>query len=587
MNAELCPIIRKFDPEGVAGVNIQVTVIGTNAQGTTRLEEFNPVVRNKASALGVPTDTTVGRPAGYFSIGFGGQLIITMASPFREKLRLYELTYGSFEKCDFIEAVKVEVSDKIGPEAVWYDVGVYSNIDTIKPVTCAQRNVPGLEFDDISIIEIDLNQTITDPNAPNCFLYVRLTDRSNASVFLNAARPDTNADSFDLVGALSSYPCNCVDLCSSMYPTPDNTTIYGAELYAQNSTLGLRQDGNTVDPNLRKPDSPLGLPDNNPDDSYALGFGGQIIIEMSKWFSPYNVILWASSPENQCDPRLGETAVVEVSQSREGPWFYLAYRNTYTACIPTNTAPHVRSLGITFSGELALSRLWGNSHPNCFKYVRITDRTNPSIWEGTPDADGFNVNAVTAVYSCDCIDMKIPTPPQDLLSAASIAVTPLDISNDPDYQCTRANFYIQYPGVFAKEIILIDLVTNAVTTFRNHANSHYAYMRVGFYETKIVTTRVYQLGTISIKCGIDNILSDFVSDICITPPVGKTLISLVLKDEDGNVVSSWTSVNQRVCTVVVHGIYWINARYGRATESFSVKVYSNTEVTQFPIISTL
>eukprot|EP01121_Diplochlamys_sp_Union-15-3_P007987 TRINITY_DN2081_c0_g2_i1.p1 TRINITY_DN2081_c0_g2~~TRINITY_DN2081_c0_g2_i1.p1 ORF type:complete len:863 (-),score=176.10 TRINITY_DN2081_c0_g2_i1:33-2621(-) len=589
-----CPVPRTpvdSRSNGVAGVNINTVKVGTNALGDIILTEYNPVVRNKANALGIPPETTVGVPVGYFSIGFGGQFIVTMASPFKSKLYLYELTFGSFSKCDFIEAVKVEVSDKTTDDAVWYDLGVYSNIDTIKPVTCADRNRTDVQFDDIAVIELDLDALISDPNAPECFLYIRLTDRSNATTFLRTTRPDTNADSFDLVGAVSTHSCSCTDLCVENYPVLSDRTIYGTELWVDETKLGLRQDGQPVEASSRLPDSPLGLPDDstntsNPNaDAYALGFSGQVIIEMSQWFSPHRMTLYGSSPINQCDPRLGTTAVVEVAQNIDGPYFYLAYRNTFTACIPSMTAPHIRSLPISFT-PTQLNRLWGSAHPQCFKYVRIIDRTNPSVWEGVDsNASGFHINAVTADFSCDCIEFKIPSPPLNLYSAPPVMDTPSDTTNDPDFDCPRTDLEFRFYGVFAKQILLFDIISNVLYTYRNHANNHFVRVPPSFYEAKIVTTKAYNLGTIPVKCGQMNIVQGIVANLCIQPPAGTNLNVVQISDDEGNRVATWSNLSELRCEIVIKGIYEVIARKGSRTDNIRVSVFEDTTVSSFPNIS--
>eukprot|EP01121_Diplochlamys_sp_Union-15-3_P007985 TRINITY_DN2081_c0_g1_i1.p1 TRINITY_DN2081_c0_g1~~TRINITY_DN2081_c0_g1_i1.p1 ORF type:complete len:863 (-),score=178.51 TRINITY_DN2081_c0_g1_i1:1-2589(-) len=579
-----CPVPRTPADSrsfGVAGVNINTVKVGTNALGDIALTEYNPVVRNKANALGIPPETTVGVPVGYFSIGFGGQFIVTMASPFKSKLYLYELTFGSFSKCDFIEAVKVEISDKTSSDAVWYDLGVYTNIDTIKPVTCADRNRTDVEFDDIAVIEIDLDALITDPNAPQCFLYIRLTDRSNATTFLKTTRPDTNADSFDLVGAVSTHSCTCTDLCVGNYPVLAEHTIYGTELWVDETKLGPKQNGQPVDDSSRLPDSPLGLPDDstntsNPNaDAYALGFSGQVIIEMSQWFSPHKMTIYGSSPVNQCDPRLGTTAVIEVAQNIDGPYFYLAYRNTFTACIPSMTAPHIRSLPITFT-PAQLDRLWGSAHPNCFKYVRIIDRTNPSVWEGVnANASAFHINAVTADYSCDCIEFKIPSPPVNLYSAPPVMETPSDTTNDPDFDCPRTDLEIRYNGVFAKQILLFDIISSVLYTYRNHLNNHFVRVPPSYYEVKIVTSKTYNLGTIPVKCGQMNVVQGIVANLCIQPPDNNIFNVVQISDDEGNRVDTWTNVNDIRCMVVVKGVYNVLARKGSRLDNIRAVSYTH------------
>eukprot|EP01121_Diplochlamys_sp_Union-15-3_P014382 TRINITY_DN4582_c0_g1_i1.p1 TRINITY_DN4582_c0_g1~~TRINITY_DN4582_c0_g1_i1.p1 ORF type:complete len:858 (-),score=154.26 TRINITY_DN4582_c0_g1_i1:13-2586(-) len=584
VSSNLCPVPRPpiaNRSEGIAGVNIEITQEGTNANGTIKLNEYNPVVRNKASALGIPPETSIQNAVSYFSIGFGGQFIVTMATAFKSKLYLYELTYGSFLKCDFPEEVLVEVSDSLAPNAVWYDLGVYSNVDTIRNVTCADRNRTDVFFDDIAIIEIDIDALINDTNAPNCFLYVRLTDRSNPATFLRPDRPDANADSFDLVGIVSTVPCTCTDLCTAAYPKRSSLMIYGSELFYDESRLGKRQNGLPVDPNSRLPDSPLGPPDDssnstNPNaDAFALGFGGQITIEMSNWFSPHDLTFWASSPAGQCDPRLGTTAVIEVAQNKEGPYYYLAFRNTFTACLPSLTAGHVRGLNIQFTPE-TLDRLWGFKHPECFRFVRITDRTNPSVWEvEDPYADGVHVNAITAMHECDCIELQIPTASAVKFGLSNV---PSDIVEDEDYDCARTSLYLMFPGVFAQEIMLYDLATNVLSTYRNHADMHYIRVYASVYDLKMRTSnKLYSLGSIPAKCGMDNIVDNLVADICIIPTSGTEFDSVAVYDDENNVVNSFSNVQSEVCLSVIRGVYKIETNNGRK-QDITVEAFDDVNV---------
>ena len=136
------------------------------------------------------------------------------------------------------------------------------------------------------------------------------------------------------------------------------------------TTQGLRQNGTPVAAVRSDPTSALGVAENDTVDGhfYSLGFGGTVTLGFVNGISSGTIVVEATN-----NPYPPETANVEVSQ--DGVTFYPAGSVTQDGSVPLP------------------------SQVSCGKYVRITDVSNPALFE--PTADAYDVDGVQAVgLSC-------------------------------------------------------------------------------------------------------------------------------------------------------------------------------------------
>jgi len=157
------------------------------------------------------------------------------------------------------------------------------------------------------------------------------------------------------------------------------TTIYGDSI--PTSSQGLRKGGSAVLPARSITASALGAPDGT---FFSLGFGGSITIEFANYVGT-NLSISTYEITNGTYPF--ETANVEVSQNGS------TWTSVGTADNENGTGPNPHTTDFSLASG------------TCIKFVRVTDTSDPAPF--TNDADGFDVDAVSATYDETCT----PPPP--------------------------------------------------------------------------------------------------------------------------------------------------------------------------------
>lgn len=159
----------------VWAVSVASSSQGTRKDGTSVLPERS----NPDDVLGIPDG--VGSPAsGFFSLGFGGQIVIEFADFVQngtgDDLSFHEITNG--RNTYPLEKVKVEVS---ADSSTWFEIG-------------QATSEPG--GDGVTLLDIASNA-----QAPSSVKFVRITDTTDSAIHSN------DADGFDLDAVDAKYGC--------------------------------------------------------------------------------------------------------------------------------------------------------------------------------------------------------------------------------------------------------------------------------------------------------------------------------------------------------------------------------------------
>ena len=161
------------------------------------------------------------------------------------------------------------------------------------------------------------------------------------------------------------------------------TTIYASSVTGSNQLL--KKDGSAItDPARTDSSKVLGAPDSL---FFSLGFGGSVTIELADYVGT-NLSISTYEITNGAYPL--ETASVEVSQNGT-TWTLAGTVDNQSGAGPN---PHTDTVSL--------------SSGTCIKYVRITDTSDPA--PHAANADGFDVDAISATYDETCVP---PPPPCD------------------------------------------------------------------------------------------------------------------------------------------------------------------------------
>ncbi len=159
------------------------------------------------------------------------------------------------------------------------------------------------------------------------------------------------------------------------------------------SEQGKRKDNTAVLLSRSNPAEALGANDGV---FYSLGFGGSIILSFEQYMEDgIGDDLFVYETTNGSYPL--ETASVEVSKDGVN-WFMLTEQ-------AVNTGGGMTGLDVSETGL------------DWFRYVQITDTTNPALHQN--DADGFDLNAVKGKYGV-CSEPPPPVPTKATISATKV-----------------------------------------------------------------------------------------------------------------------------------------------------------------------